>query len=355
MRQVKLSAENKKLSPLDYPKLKLDRNQTARILCIEDPIAGYVHTLRAPVVVNGVPKMTTAKGRDNAEYETYAMDFIGRPICLGDEGILDDKGVDPKNCPACKLSAESDMVKPPERRFAMHVIRYAIRAASGSFEVAAPFSVSVVAWSFPDMIFNKLADIATEWGDLRQHDLLLGPCTNVDFQKFDIAVSKHAAWMEPDSDGVKRGELVARTFQENKSDDLSVFTGRKVDQAFLREDLAKIEGRWRQVNNPGSATDGTEAAGQLTSGLNDLLNDPLAGHPGGLAEFSPAQTSTADLSSLLADNAPQAAVTRSAPTGETLNLAQMMENNQPAQAAQPVPAAAEAPDFSTILANLGKS
>lgn len=176
MQRVAFDQKNKKLSPLDYPKLKLERNQSARILCIEEPVAGYVHTLRAPVIVNGVPKMVMAKGRDNSEYETYAMDFIGRPLCLGDPGILEDKGVDPKNCPACKLSAESDMVKAPERRFAMHVIRYAIRATSGSFDVATPFSVSVVVWSFPDMIFNKLADIATEWGDLKQHDLLLGPC-----------------------------------------------------------------------------------------------------------------------------------------------------------------------------------
>jgi hypothetical protein len=296
MQKMSFTAENKKVTMADYPKLKLGVNERARILCIEEPIVAYVHNLRAPIVVNGQAKMTTAKRNNGEEYETYAFDFIGRPLCLGDEGVIEDKGIDPKNCPACALASESDMAKPPERRFAMHVIRYSIRQGGDIPTVATPFSVQLLAWSYPDSVFNKIVDIATEWGDLKQHDLLLGPCKPpVEFQKFDIGVAAKAAWMEPDQDGVDRKTLVVTTFRENKADDLGSFCGRKVDSRFMAEDVDKIRARWRVVNGQ-PAADGTESVGALTAGLDELLNE----HPGGVDEFAPKTAgSGASLSSLL--------------------------------------------------------
>lgn len=303
MQQVGFKAENKKLTMADYPKLKLELNQRARVLCIEDPLADYVHNLKAPVVVNGRPKMTMAKRTNGEEYETNVMDFIGRPLCLGDRGVIEDKGIDPKNCPACALASESDMTKPPERRFAMHVIRYAIKQSGDIPVVATPFSVQLVAWSFPESVFGKIVDIATEWGDLQQHDLLLGPCKPpVEYQKFDIGVAAKAAWMEPDPDGVDRKTLVVATYRENKAPDLASFIGRKVDGRFMAEDVDKIRARWRVVNGQPPA-DGTETVGALTAGLDDILKD----HPGGMDEFTPhtAPASAASLSSLLSDDVPR--------------------------------------------------
>ena len=91
MGRVGFKAENKVATTnYDYPKLKLKVGERARIMVgLEDPIVEYVHTLRKPQIVNGVPQMTTEKTRAGQEYQTNVMDFVSRPLCLGDKTILD--------------------------------------------------------------------------------------------------------------------------------------------------------------------------------------------------------------------------------------------------------------------------
>lgn len=273
MPRTQFIPQNKAEVQGDFPRLKLDLNEKARIVCIEDPVYVYTHTLRAPKIVNGVAEKHFMERKDGSRYETFKLDFIGRPQCLGDLGILQDKGIDPVNCPACAVAQSSDLVDTPQRRFAMHVVKYATR--SGTFELSNPYSVGIVVWSFTDTIFNKLTDFVTEWGPLAKHDLMLGPCTNKDYQKFDIAIAKEAAYLIPDPDkSTDRKRLTALAFKENQTKDLESFCGRRVERKWLEEDLeAKVKARWRIANGEPQVPDrGTPEAKTLAEGLDDLLN-----------------------------------------------------------------------------------
>jgi hypothetical protein len=267
--RIEFTSEAKKATTnYDYPKLKLKNGERARILLLEAPVVEYVHTLRAPQLINGLAVMETKKRRDDSEYQDHKMDFLSRPICLGDEGILDDKGSDAKNCPMCALAKEnSDMSQAPQRRFAMHVIRY--KTKPNGFEPITPFSVELLVWSFTDKVFNKIVDFKNEFGDLRKHDLTLGPCTNEGFQQYDISISAKGAWLEDDA----RKSLTAETFKNNQIPDLSIACGAKKELKWIEEDLSKIRTNWGIATGLGSAPlDETSSVGSLSDGLGDLMN-----------------------------------------------------------------------------------
>lgn len=267
MGRVGFTTENKgKVVNFDYPKFKLKNGEKARIILgLEDPVMEYVHTLRKPVIADGRPVTEMVKNdRTGVSTLEYKKDFVGNPICLGDEGVVADKGLDPKNCPACKLAQDfPDYAEPPKRRFAMHIIRY--RTKSGSFTVANPFSVDILVWSFTDMVFNKLVDFKEEWGDLRRLDFLAGPCTNETFHKFDLNPGSDAAWLK-DPDHKK---IVAETFRDNQIPDLTVAVGRNVQPEWMKQDVAGIIEAWRQAK--GAEDKGEGSQGNLDDDLNGLL------------------------------------------------------------------------------------
>lgn len=216
--------------------------------------------------------MEMQRQKDGTEIERVKYDFIGRHICLGDIGVLEARGVDSGNCPECEASTESDAVRSPERRFAMHVIRYGTQP--GGFQVATPFSVNLLAWAYGDNIYNKLADAAAEWGDLTKRDLLLGPCTVAQYQKFDIAVAAQAAWMQDES----TQQLTVTTFRENQCKDLQSLIARKVDRQMMEQDLETVVRRYKQAYGTGSssAADANVTAGEMSTAidLDALLNGP---------------------------------------------------------------------------------
>ena len=258
-------------SPYEYPKLYLDKNERARVLAIErQPLMEYVHTLRAPQIVNGKVVMEEARRRDGTTYEEVSYDFIGRHLCLGDNNVLADKGLDPANCPSCHAASESDAVEDPTRRYAIHLIRYATK--SGSFEVADPYQVSLLGWAFTDKTFRILRDIMKEWGPLKEHDLLLGPCEVKQYQKYDIKPSQKAEWL---ADGPKgeRAKLTVRTYQENKAKDLTVLIGRKLTESLIEDDIAKVLSRHAAAFG-GSAPPSEESVAETVSlDVSEILGD----------------------------------------------------------------------------------
>lgn len=260
-----LSPENKIESPESFPKLKLLKDERARIACLEkSPTFEWVHTLRMPSILNGEPVY-----REGARGPEQEFDFVGRPICIGDYDIIADKGVDPGNCPMCRASVESDQIKPPERRFAMHVMRYATQP--GGFTLAEPFTVTTLVWAFANSTFDKLVDFATEWdGGLQKHDLLLGPCTAAQFQKFDIAVAQQAAWLTNEA----TKQRTVETYKGNQAKDLSVFCGRKVGYDFIVQDLEKIAERWAILRR-GQQAAGPDASEVLAGAVDDSALDDL--------------------------------------------------------------------------------
>lgn len=290
MPRVSLKPENKSQNPFDYPKLTLDHGERARILLIEvDPMFEYVHTLKAPQIINGEVQYEPRTKRNGEKVEVVKKDFIGRHICHGRTEVISAKGVDVDQCPVCRASTETEAVVPPERRFAVHVIRY--KTKPGSFEVQEPFSVELLAWAFGDKVFDTLADATTEWKDMRRHDLKLGPCENKQFQKFDIQVAGDAAWLADakfdeagkivkDASGKEqvgqRGDLVLRTLKENAHPDLSVFIGRRLPMDQVQDDLDRVLKQYQKAFGRGSETVPEAVEVDSSMDIAGLLSEPAA-------------------------------------------------------------------------------
>jgi len=316
MPRTEFDETNRIVDPTNFPKLRLKKDEVNRIVALENPWSEYVHELRAPKIVNGEPQMRKVDRKDGSSFLDYDKDFLGRPICLGDEGILADRTIDPKNCPVCKRSTEGDEVGPPVRRFAMHVVRYATKP--GTAELQDPFNVEVLVWAYAERYFTKLLDLKGEWGNLQQRDLIV-KCTVEAYQNFEINVAAKCEWLMSD----ERKQRVVATFKNNQAADLSVFCGRKVEARYLEEDLQRISDRWRMARqtDPSSVPDLSAQADSaaLTAGLDSLLDTTPPAQPAAPA------TPAADVSDLLGTPG-----MGSAPV-------------QPALAAEPAPAAAPDP------------
>lgn len=263
MPKVPLTSDNKAKNNYEFPKLFLDKGERALIVCIEQvPHMEYTHTLRKPQIIDGKPQYeTNQRGQKEMKF-----DFVGRHVCIGSEDVIAEKGLDAKGCPVCLESTKSDVVNKPERRFAMHVVRY--KTQLGGFKTQDPFQAELIVWAFGDKIFNQLVDFAEEWGDLREHDLKLGPCEVKNFQKFEINVANSAAWLQDDS----TKELVTKTYKNNQIPDLSVACGRKLSREMIKEDLEKVkEGHRIASGKPAEQLPAEELNSQLDMG--DILGD----------------------------------------------------------------------------------
>lgn len=271
MPKVTFSSENKvKTTNYEYPKLKLVKDEKALLILLEDPEVEYVHTLRKPKLENGQPVMITKTRKDKTTYETYDLQFISRPLCKGDYSTLESKGVDPKNCPMCALAVEnSEYTDAPQRRYAMHVVRY--RTKGQSYDLINPFSVELLVWSFTDRYFNQLIDFKEEWGDLRKHDIKV-ECTNKDFQNFDLQVASKAQWLTDKS----RESIVKQTFKENKLEDISIAIGQNKEDKWVKEDIESIREAWNAIKGVASEDDSwykeEDADESVAADLNSILD-----------------------------------------------------------------------------------
>lgn len=242
MPKITFDQKNKTQTGFDYPMLKLEQNERARILVIEEaPEKEYIHTLRAPQVTDGRVEYEEIRTKSGESVRQPKMSFIGKHICLGSFDVVAADGGDPKACPVCEEAQKSSIVDAAQGRYAMHVIRY--QTQPGSFTVAEPFGVNLVAWSFTERIFNQLTDFVQEWGPLTSHDLRLGPCTNKQFQQFEINVSADAAWQAND----ERKRIVQQTYASNKSPDLSKIIARKLSREQVQQDLDKVRAANREA------------------------------------------------------------------------------------------------------------
>jgi hypothetical protein len=340
MPRTEFDESNRIVDPSNFPKFKLEKDEHARIVALENPFFEWAHDLRAPKILNGEAVMEERRRKDGSTYNDYSMDFLGRPLCLGDLGILQERQIDPQNCPACKLASEGDMVQAPVRRFAMHVIRYKTRP--GTFELTDPFNVDVVVWAFTDRYYTKLLDLKKEWGNLQQRDLQV-KCTVSMYQNFDIGVGNRCEWLASD----ERKQLTAQMFKGNQAPDLSVFCGRKVEARWLEDDLNRIRERWALVRGRQQEVPDLSALAEpsLSEGLDDLLsqqsNTPVPAAPQASVDVAdllsspgtpaapPAAPQGLDVSALVDPSAPeQPAVTPSAPTppagGESLDFSDLL-------------------------------
>jgi hypothetical protein len=274
MPRVEFVEENIQKSGPGFPKFVLDRGETARIVLLEQPWAEYVHELRKPKLVNGVPQKETKKRKDGSTWEDYEYDFVGRVLCLGDEGILREAGSDPSSCPICAEAARSDRFHAPKVRYAMHVVRYDLQPGSTQVNDD-PFGARAQVWAFTDKIFAELYDLKKEWGDLRAHDLILSRDQNAAFANvYKITVAQKAEWMADD----KRQKLVGAVMKpENLAKDLSEFCGRRKPEKNIEFDIRAVNEAWdiasgtRSVSAADAALANVGGAVSLVDGLDDLL------------------------------------------------------------------------------------
>jgi len=263
MPRIGFKTENKtSTSGPQIPRLKLKAGEKARIMIgLEDPEMQFVHTLRKPVVEDGKAVLEKDQRSDAMK---IVKDFVSRPLCLGDYETVEKKGTDPENCVYCALAKENkDFAEAPEMRFAVNVFKY--RTQPGSFNVANPFGGEIVVWSFPQSKFNKIIDIAEEFGDLRNHDLILGPCENEGWQKFDINAASKAVWRESD----ENRKFLAQSFKENRIEDLALACGQRKEPRWVEKDIQDIRDAWASIT--GSATASPANDGSLDTDLNSLM------------------------------------------------------------------------------------
>lgn len=268
MPEIDFDPDLKTAQRVEFNRLNLKKDEKARIALPEKLRFAWVHTLRAPEIVNGEAKKIW-KERRGEKYLDFDLGFVGRPMCTGDYGTIKDKGLDAANCPVCERSATSDQVGPPERRFAFNVIRY---ATNRDGKLSKPFSCSCVVWSFGDKVYNQLTDIKTEYGNLSELDLLL-TCKVESFQNYEMLVCKETVWkMNEDAK-----DRVLQTLKENRLEDVEAACGRKVERRWILDDLEKIASRWRVANGEsrGLAVDGTEQSESknLSDELGSLLDE----------------------------------------------------------------------------------
>lgn len=246
----------------DFPKLKLDQGEVARITCPENPHVEFVHNLRMPTIG---PDGRAVYEKDRQGNDKQKFDFVGRPICLGDVSILEDQGLDPKNCPVCREAKKSDYVDAPVRRFAMHVIQYNTKADGTPSK---PFGAAVKVWSFTDHVFTKLVGMVNEYAPLRELDIAL-ECTNKLFQQYEMKANPMKVWWKQDKDSEN---LINEVYENNQAKDLAGFCGRTTKREFMEGDIVKIKQRWDQLSGRSAPSLATEVdAPSLGEGLNDLL------------------------------------------------------------------------------------
>jgi hypothetical protein len=278
-----------------FPKLKLDKDESARIVCLEEPVREYVHTLEEPVIVNGRGEKKTYDRKDGSTYEKWLTKYVKHFLCVGDEGALEESGVDVVNCPACKASTQMDEIKPPKTRYAMNIIKYNVKP--GTAEVTNTFGVNVIAWVFGDQQFGMIRKLALEGWKLQEHDLILGPCTDAGYQKFSITPSQNvAAWMASDANKKHTKEV----FGDNKTDDLTNLIAPSLDISVIKSSLERVQRGWDIVNGRSAASPVDSILASVeTKSLTDSLSDlgdsvKIPADPGSAQE-------TDSLSNLLAD------------------------------------------------------
>lgn len=306
MPKLTFSSDNVKKSGTDFPRVKLEQGATWRIVVIEkEPTYAWTHRMVKPKFspVTGRMQMKEITRRSGEKVEVPDLDFVGSPICHGNIDVLDDKGVDPDHCPICReYTKNPEQFSAPERRFAVHVLKYATKA--GGAQLASPFSVESRVWVMSENRFAKVTQVITEWGgDPTQVDLVLGPCNNAGFQNYEIAAGQRCEMRSgPDADD--RLRRAVETFRENHVEDLEPYCGRQTELRWINSDIDDIKAAWRKAAGGGTEPAAVDVSNTLDTSLLDSvgtksakeaptadlsqLDDTVGGSGGGLDEFASA-------------------------------------------------------------------
>lgn len=285
MPRVPIATENRTGEGGDrFPRIKLqEKGEKKRFTVIEIPWREYVHYLKSPTFDDkGKPVRETKYKRNGDPYDDYKLTFEGSPICLGDEAILREKGLDEKNCPACEASVKSGGDIPgPTQRFAVNVIEYVLRG--NTWDIKKPFSAEIKIWTFTGRIYDEIEAIQQEIGDLRKHDLSL-ECEDPYWQRNKLGFKMEPGYASGDKDYIK--ELLTTPGNKASEQQLKEACGRDTPRQRMQDDCDHVLRQWRKLRSEGSA-DGydTGTGATLDGGIDDILNEES-----GTQETKPAGT-----------------------------------------------------------------
>lgn len=238
MAQITFETKNRIAAAATFPKLKLAKNERARVAVIENPQFGWVHNLNTPKVVDGQVQYKTVERKDGTSHEVPVMQWVGTHRCKGEDEIItgEGRGLDVKHCSLCKATKENpSRFEAPKRRFALHVVKY--NTKPGGYDlVDGPYSVNIFVWAFSEFLYDKLIGINSVVGSLQNHDLLLGPCTDATYQKFDVNYALDAAWQM--NEDYKR--ITVETLKSNRADDLMAYVARDSEQKWIDRDIETV-------------------------------------------------------------------------------------------------------------------
>lgn len=271
--KIGFTTENKTARGPDFPKLHLDHGQTSRICLVDaEPEMLYVHTFKMPVVEDGkiVTKVRQGTGGRPDSQETVT-EFVAQFRCHGDPTVVQKDEIDPKGCEGCaQVEQNPEMFDPPRRRFAQHVLQYETKP--GGFAVQTPFQAKLLVWVYAEGRFNALVDFATEHGDLRKIDLMLGPCENKNFQKFDIKVGAKCEWLTDDA----RKQFVKDLYANNQCGDLEGMIARQNAGLTIKNDASKVRQRWSLVGGSSLADTSEVLGADVLEAVSGVVEAPAA-------------------------------------------------------------------------------
>jgi hypothetical protein len=350
-----------------FPRIKMqEKGEKKRLTLVEVPWREYVHYLKTPIFDpdTGQSVKETRYKKDSTPYETDKLDFISQPICLGDEVTLQEKGMDPRNCPACEAAEKSKGDIPgPVQRFAVNVIDYVLRG--GGWELKHPFSADVKIWAFPGRIYDDIEGYQREIGDLRNHDITL-ECEDPGWNRNKMGFRIEAGYAAAPKGYIR--ELL--TAEGNKATDaqLKDACGRDTPRSRMQEDCDRVLRSYARLHNEGSMAQLPAHTG-LQAGIDALLSEEepasSAGTGSGLDEFALATTlNHPDRATRLdrqeaaereaaAAGALQASSAYELATGQKAAQADPWDEDRPAMAAPATPAAGQDDfDFDKLMEGL---
>lgn len=322
MPKASFTLDQVKKSGTDFPKIKLAQNEIMRIVVIEDaPTYAWTHRLQKPKFspVTGQMMMKTIERRNGEKISVPDLDFVGAPVCFGNLDVLDEKGIDKDHCPICaKVMDYPEHFSAPERRFAVHVLKYATKP--GTSQVSSPFSVETRVWVMSENRFSQVTQKIAEWGGNPTNvDLILGPCINAGFQNYEIGVGQSCEMRGSE----ERMTRAAETFKENNAGDLEPYCGRVKEMKWVQQDIDDVMSAWEKAAGGASRPAEVDTSGTLDSSLLDSIGTPAKAAP------------VADLSSL--DDTVGAPAVAEAPVAEVA----LAPASVPAAAPAEAPAAKE--------------